>query len=164
MEELKKMEDGQHEQNGSKFESNRSSATTIEGKADETDGSSFLNSHKTYSVEVSARACHNGSQHVSTQPLLSGPQHVMDLFKRKQQEQGQPTEVPFVNIERSLYISCAELDVHTNLFRALNENSIVYDDRLTVDEKYTTNDLLILDTEECGGSNRGRGGDRYISG
>ncbi|KAH7822502.1 uncharacterized protein MONOS_14547 [Monocercomonoides exilis] len=85
-------------------------------------------------------ACHNGSQHVSTQLLPSGSQHVMDLFKRKQQEQEQPKKIPSVNIERSLHISCADLDVHTNLFHALNGNSIVYDDRLTVDEKHATND------------------------
>ncbi|KAH7826082.1 uncharacterized protein MONOS_12420 [Monocercomonoides exilis] len=96
-------------------------------------------------VRNTYRACHNSSQHVSTHLLLSGSQYVMDLFKRKQHEQEQTKKIPFVNIERSLYISCVELDVVTNLFHALNENSIVLNDRLAVDEKFdTTNDKLIL--------------------
>jgi hypothetical protein len=53
-------------------------------------------------------------------------------------------ETPQLNIECSLFISCHNRNVDTNLFYALNENSIVYDGRLTIDERWTTNDPLVM--------------------
>ncbi|KAH7828689.1 uncharacterized protein MONOS_12617 [Monocercomonoides exilis] len=79
-------------------------------------------------------------------PPLSDPQHAMNMFSRLQQEK--PTRILQANIECALYILCAVRKVDTNLFYVLNENWIVYDGRLSVDEKCATNDLLILAWED----------------
>ncbi|KAH7821553.1 uncharacterized protein MONOS_17755 [Monocercomonoides exilis] len=79
----------------------------------------------------------------------SDPQHAMNLFQRQQQqEQERTAEIPQVSSDCALYILCAVRYVDTNLFYVLNENWIVYDGRLTVDEKWATNDLLILAWED----------------
>ncbi|KAH7817420.1 uncharacterized protein MONOS_6896 [Monocercomonoides exilis] len=93
--------------------------------------------------------------------------HLQSLLKeKKNEEQGirvlrkggeegasrvsveKPTRILQVNSECALYILCAVRYVDTNLFYVLNENWIVYDGRLTVDEKWATNDLLILAWED----------------
>ncbi|KAH7819949.1 uncharacterized protein MONOS_15503 [Monocercomonoides exilis] len=82
-----------------------------------------------------------------TEEPSSDPQHVMNLFqKQQQQEQEQTKKIPFVYIERSLFISCAELDVHTNLLYALNKNSIWNSGSCATDEKFDANDQLFLFT------------------
>ncbi|KAH7815082.1 uncharacterized protein MONOS_18360 [Monocercomonoides exilis] len=76
----------------------------------------------------------------------SDPQHAMNLFCRLRQEK--PTRILQMNSKCALYILFAVRYVDTNLFYVLNENWIVYDGRLTVDEKWATNDLLILAWED----------------
>ncbi|KAJ4462967.1 hypothetical protein PAPYR_196 [Paratrimastix pyriformis] len=55
-----------------------------------------------------------------------------------------PPEASDVRIGCTLFVSCAQPDVDTYVFYALNESSIVYDGRLVVDEAWTSNDPLVL--------------------
>jgi hypothetical protein len=93
-------------------------------------------------VRNTRRVYSDGTSHPPAPPVATGPQHTMDVFRKKEQEV--PTETPEVSIECSLFISCAERDIDSNLFYALNENSIVYDGRLTVNERWATNDPQIF--------------------
>ncbi|KAK2947660.1 putative Adenylate kinase [Blattamonas nauphoetae] len=77
-------------------------------------------------------------------PPSNTPQAALDVFRRQQQQQNEVKEIPQVHIETSLIISCDGRDVDTNIFYALNDNSVVYDGRLTIDKTWTTSDNLIL--------------------